>query len=109
MYCKHCGTVAVGKYCFCCGRRLRDNVDEFNATRRKMAKNFSLIAGQRGKDLAYQHLASACWIACEIKHGKDLILVTESRPVLAANAYERREIVKAHAAALYERLKAESF
>lgn len=106
MYCKHCGAVAVGKYCSCCGRRLRDNVDEFNIARRKMAKEFGF---QSGKELVYQHLASACWIACEIKYGKDLILVTESGPVLAANAYERLEIVKAHATALYERLKAESF
>lgn len=106
MYCKHCGAVAVGKYCSCCGRRLRDNVDEFNIVRRKMAKEFSF---QSGKELVYQHMATACWIACEIKYCKDPILFVCGERVLAPDAYERLEIVKAHATALYERVKAESF
>lgn len=110
MFCNHCGAAAVGRYCSCCGRRLVNNVDAFNRTIGRERKDFCnkayLLAG---KSLHHMHLASSCWYACEIKYGKGLVSVINGESVLALDAYERLELVKTHATALYERLKAESF
>ena len=111
MYCNHCGAVAVGKYCSCCGRRLRSSVQEFDLEMGRLHKEFYKKAYvESGKSLAHQHLASSCWIACELKYLRNrCVNGVNGELVLAPDAYERLAMVQAHATALYERLKAESF
>lgn len=111
MYCKHCGAAAIGKYCSCCGRRLRNSVEEFNLAQDRLHKDFYKKAYmEAGKSLEHQHLASACWIACELKYLRNRYANGKNGElVLAPDAWERLELVHTHAAALYERIKAEGF
>ena len=108
MYCNYCGAVVVGKYCSCCGKRLLSRMEHFRRTERKRCKDFADKAYRdSGKDVARQHLANACWVACTCKYGDYLDSKEES--YLAIDAYEKLALVESHAVALYERIKAEGF
>jgi hypothetical protein len=110
MYCKNCGAAVVGKFCSYCGKKVLTDVQQLNATARKMSKDFCEWAyRESGHMLSHKHLASACWCACEMKYGKGLALFIGDRYVVVPGAYEKLEIVRDHAIALYERLKAETF
>lgn len=111
MYCNHCGAVAIGKYCSCCGRKLRNSVQEFDLEKGRRYREFYKKAyAESGKSLEHQHLASACWIACELKYLRNrCVNGKDGELVLAPDAWERLALVQLHAAALYDRIKAESF
>lgn len=110
MYCKHCGAVAVGKYCSCCGRRLQSSVQEFDLEVGRLHREFYKKAyAESGKSLAHQHLASSCWIACELKYLRNRCVGVNGELELAHDAYDRLVIVQTQAHKLYERIKAESF
>ena len=110
MYCSKCGAVVAGKYCSCCGKRILSDVQQLNATARKMSKDFCEWAyRESGNMLSHKHLASACWVACEMKYAKGLALFMGDGYVVVPGAYERLETVRDHAIALYKRLKVEGF
>lgn len=77
MYCKNCGAAVVGKYCSCCGQRVRSDVEEVRAIEKRLMKEFIdectrdpggiLVDGR----LYLHHLAQACWLAALMKYQKD--------------------------------------
>lgn len=105
MYCKNCGAVVVGKFCSCCGTKIRRDVDQYILDRRRMQKEFADAPKEYGS--SYMHLATACWYVYECKLLKGDIVVIGGERFLAPDAYERLAAVKAHATALFNRLKAE--
>lgn len=73
MNCRRCGAIVMGKYCSCCGARLRTDLDEYNAMLRKAKSEFKaqcrLYGGLGRQGSACYHLADACWTASELRYG----------------------------------------
>ena len=40
MFCNNCGAVVTGKYCCCCGRKIRSAVDEFKLQKKNERQRF---------------------------------------------------------------------
>jgi hypothetical protein len=105
MYCSKCGAAVVGKFCCCCGKRVFDEFETFSKHYRKTKKDYENSFYQPGrgrKGLQDNHIATACWYACEIKYAP--VLYRSHDGGLVPGAYEILENVKNHAIALAERI-----
>jgi len=40
IYCKNCGAVVVGKFCSCCGQRVRTTLEEFRFAEKRAEREF---------------------------------------------------------------------
>ena len=115
MYCRKCGAVITGKYCANCGYKVQNDLAEFRRAERKAIKEYekqfdAFTNHERSTyDLSLVHLISACWHACSMKYGRNMVV--RSGPsgewLPSPHAYETLEIVKEHATRLCERFLAE--
>lgn len=118
MICKNCGAAVVGKYCSCCGKRIRNDYEEFKRAERKAQQEFKrnavekYDAGRPRGCVVVDELATACWNACSIKYMAG-IFVEVYRPdyhvIVPDEAYEMLEKVKKHATALLDQLVTTDF
>lgn len=106
MYCKKCGAAVVGKFCSCCGFRVRSQLEEFRLEERRRAREFKNTCA----NISYQkmrfdlmHLADACWLASSARYGLCTkgLLVWDTVP---AEAYESLKNIESHAMALFLQL-----
>ena len=98
MYCSNCGTVVVGKFCYCCGKKILTPLNEYRKHERKTLKAFLNSAGSD------HSLANACWYACQRKYGKDIVVGIDGEFTVSPDAYKKLSIVEDHAKALFLRL-----
>lgn len=86
MYCKSCGAAVVGKYCSCCGARVRTDAEELRLIENRMRREFvSEMRGPRALGrlgLAYANIAEACWLAADLMHPRDGMTVEAGREAL---------------------------
>lgn len=102
MFCKECGAVIVGKYCSCCGTRVRSTLQEFRLAERRAKKAFlKEHAYKDGKYLGIvvERFASACWHAATFRYGKYQSMVGPDN--VPSEAFEELEIVTRHAERLF--------
>lgn len=71
MFCKKCGAAVVGKFCSCCGNRVRTNAEEYslaaNRAKREFIRDMTHDADDRYLEPWRGHLAEACWLASSTK------------------------------------------
>ena len=104
MICKKCGSVATGKYCSNCGKKLLTPLEEYRRAEREVERRFKKICAQMSSDSFYgEQVASACWSASNRKYGKaNFVTIYDPFPV---DAYEALEEVERHAAMMFAQLK----
>jgi len=65
MFCKNCGAVITGKYCSCCGSRVRSAGQDFFLAVRKRKREFVNTRYHKANDLATMRTAAFCWDTIE--------------------------------------------
>lgn len=76
MFCTKCGAAVTGKYCSCCGQKVRSQKDELELIEKRLKKEFcdSCTKTPNGGYVelapAYGFLALACWEASVGKYKK---------------------------------------
>ena len=104
--CDKCGSKVVGRYCSNCGKRVRGEIEKFRQVERATMKEYEKTYSTHG-DLETLHLAKACWLACLMKYGSDMVTGSYAGGYsVSPNAYDTLETVKRHAAELCNRLLA---
>lgn len=113
MYCNNCGAVAVGKFCSCCGAKLRTEIEMFRLTAKRTHKEYMKqferfhLPCPNPVNVAIDQIATACWYACEIKYGNGMEIGNANIGYsVAPDAYMKLETVKDRATKLCERLLA---
>ena len=104
VFCNKCGAAVVGKFCSCCGTRVRSQLEEYKLVERAAEREFKKACTyEDGRCLGLDrlHLASACWLAAHCRYGYSALRI--DRPV-PAEAYKSLEAVRVHAELLFERL-----
>lgn len=106
MFCTKCGAAVTGKYCSCCGQKVRSHKDEVILIEKKAKKEFcdsctKSINGQFVDSAAVMgHLALACWEAASAKY-----LKYPSDAVGYIESVNSADKVKMTARLLFEKLK----
>lgn len=101
MFCNKCGASVVGKYCSCCGQRVRNEIEEFRLYEQRKRREF-LNDCRKARDPAWWgHLAEACWYAAVTKYRKDPAF--DGTPY--SEAYENLEEIRFHAWGLFCELR----
>lgn len=105
MHCRRCGAVVTGKYCSCCGFRVRSDVDEYKALLRLAKKDYMrecrLYESPDRRGLAVTHLAEACWMAADMRYGSVTCTATFIMSQVDVNNIET---VREHAMLLFRQL-----
>ena len=105
MTCKRCGAALTGRYCSCCGSKVRTDLDEYKSLMRKVkAEYMKECAYYRTPDyrgLAIGHLAEACWRAAEMRYGS---IYCGTEFVMTNEDLNNIEEVKEHATLLFRQL-----
>jgi len=104
MYCKNCGAAVVGKFCSCCGTRVRSDIEEYRRAERLAQKHFTRNAFSASGDVALERLAEACWHAANLRYAHWKIGPDGQIPF---DAFEKLETVKERASALFDKLRAD--
>lgn len=106
MFCTKCGAAVTGKYCSCCGQRVRSPKEELDLIEKRLKREFT-DACTKTKDGGYVDntpamgfLALACWDAAVAKYKKTPSNATEF--VESVNSLDR---AKYAAMSLFEKLK----
>lgn len=71
MFCSKCGAVVNGKYCSCCGQRIRSEIEEFDVIERRLRREFRAANADKVLPRGSHYLAEACWLAAGMKYKKD--------------------------------------
>ena len=109
MFCTNCGAVVVGKFCSCCGKKVRRGIEDFRRFERAEVKKFTHSYYKPGGSLGGIHLADACYLACEMKFKEVLPYVVWNEYgelEVSPNAYENLKKVLEHAKKLCDWLYA---
>lgn len=107
MNCRVCGAAVVGRYCSYCGSKVRTDLDEYKRLLRGAKAEYSRecalyrTGGPRG--LAIDHLATACWLAAEMRYGSEYMVGTF---VMTPADIKNIEIVREQAMLLFRQLVA---
>lgn len=97
MYCRNCGAVVTGKYCCCCGVKLRNLADEYKLAVRAEKKKFK--ESHRSDDISdnwHFWLAQQCWELANMKYG------TTSYRNLPPEAFDDLPKITEHAQKLFD-------
>ena len=101
MFCKNCGAAVVGRFCSCCGRRARSEIEDFRLTEQRKRREFLNDCRKPSEPAWWGHLAEACWYAAAMKYKKDPTL----DGVSLAEANENLEEIRFHAWGLFCELR----
>lgn len=108
MNCRVCGSAVVGRYCSYCGARVRTDSDEYNSllrrTKAEYKRECSFYRGEGRRSAAIDHLATACWLAAEMRYGTQWTCA--STFVMTPADIDNIEAVKEHAMLLFRQLVA---
>lgn len=101
MYCTKCGAFVVGKYCSCCGQRVRSEMEEFRILERRRKKAFERSCEYSNGQIILHNarLADLCWITASLKYLKE---PNAARWVEAEGSLDK---VESAARYLFEKLK----
>lgn len=106
MYCSKCGAAVIGKFCSCCGTRVRNRIEEFRLAEKRAEKAFkdacTYDSDRRLLGLDRMHLAMACWQAASIKYGTYRRLAVDNNVPDAA--FDELQIIRMHAEKLFDQL-----
>ena len=74
MYCKKCGAAVTGRFCCCCGERVRTNAEEIKRETRRLRNQFkdACIEKYDYPYVNYCHMAEACWNAAEVRSSEKI-------------------------------------
>lgn len=106
MFCSKCGAAVTGKYCSCCGQKVRSHKDEVLLVEKKLKREFCDSCTKVNDSMfadnapAMGHLAIACWeaaIAKYVKYPSETVGYIESVNSLDKAKYAAR--------ALFDKLK----
>lgn len=104
MFCSKCGAAVNGKFCSCCGQRIRSSLEEYHLAERRMKKEFENRCCKNGnaRELHLMNLASACWLASSMKYDRSRgLLIGDYVP---QSVYDNLQVVRDHAEKLYQAL-----
>ena len=71
MFCSKCGAVVAGKYCSCCGQRLRSELENYRLAEQRARRAFLNECKEGGRESWQGHLADACWYTAYMKYRKE--------------------------------------
>ena len=102
MFCNKCGAAVNGKFCSCCGQRVRSSLEEYRLAENRMRREFEKSCSEKGnaRELHLMHLASACWLASSMKYDRSVIL--RIGDYVPKSMYENLQTVRDHAEKLYQ-------
>lgn len=105
MFCKKCGAAVNGKFCSCCGQRVRSDLEELRVIERRVKKEF-IESCERVTGLGYRNdlskLAEACWYASNARYNKSNSYQVDDH--IPASVFDSLQTVKIHAAMLFQAL-----
>ena len=101
MFCKNCGASVVGRFCSCCGRRVRSEIEDFRLAQQRKRREFLNDCRTSADSAWWGHLAEACWEASSMKYRKDPTFDGASY----MEAYENLEEIRFHAWGLFCELR----
>lgn len=105
MFCRKCGAAVNGKFCSCCGQRVRSDLEEFRKIERKMKKEFfeacDSMSGVGYRDDLHW-LAEACWNASSARYGKSGGYIVGDH--VPASVFDSLQDVRVHAEKLFQAL-----
>lgn len=100
MNCQKCGAVVEGRFCSCCGERVRTDLETFRlaerGTKRAFEKEHQINGGSR--------LAEACWYASYERYAKYIRMLNIYTGV-PDYAYEELKKIREHAEILFNFFK----
>lgn len=106
MYCNKCGALVVGKYCSCCGTKIRSQLEELRLAERRTRKEFvramSYSSAGALLGLSELHLAEACWIASYQKYSLGKLCWADDQ--IPQEAFDSITVVRDRAEQLFKRL-----
>ena len=100
MYCKKCGAAVIGKFCSCCGTRVRTDAEEIRRMERQAKKEF-IETVLTGWDVYKKYLAESVWLASRLRLEKGHPYLHE---LDVCSARESLEKVRADAEFIYRLL-----
>lgn len=71
MHCKKCGEVVNGKFCSCCGTRVRTDAEEIRRMERQAKKEFCETVATIWESVYKKYLAETVWLASRLRQDKD--------------------------------------
>lgn len=101
MFCSKCGASVVGKFCSCCGQRVRSEIEEFRLTEQRARRAFLSECSELNGPAWWRHLADACWLTASVKYRKD----PRFEGVSYAQALDNLEEIKFAARGLFNELR----
>ena len=99
MHCTKCGAVVYGRFCSCCGQRVRTSFETFRLVERGTERAFKKEHVANGSE----RLAEACWLASCAKHSK-IIRSLWAGDEVPDSAYEELKRIREHAEILFNRV-----
>ena len=104
MNCRKCGAAVNGKFCSCCGQRVRSALEEYRLAEKRMERDFTNKCSETGKarELHLMHLASAWWKASSMKYDRSRILSIDD--YVPKSVYDNLQTLRDHAEKLYKAL-----
>lgn len=101
MFCSKCGAAVNGKFCSCCGQRVRSGLEEYRLAEKRIKREF--IKACSGTGVAYNparmHLAEACWTASSLKHDRTRILCIDD--YVPKSLFDNLEVVRTYAEEIF--------
>ena len=105
MFCTKCGASVVGKYCSCCGNRVRSSLEDLRLAEKRAKREFENACGNSEyprRQLELLHLANACWLASYQRYNKSARYMIGD--IIPPEAYDSLETVRIHAQKLFDQL-----
>lgn len=99
MICPKCGAIVIGRFCSCCGEKMRTSLEAFRLAERGAKRAFE----KQHKINASSRLAEACWFASYERYAKYIRMLNIYIDVPEMAYIELQNIV-AHAEILFNSL-----
>ncbi len=107
-YCKKCGAIVVGKFCSCCGERVRTSLKEYRIMERRLKKVFedSKREDFQKYGLVPIHVASLAFFAAERKCEPKIPVNEETFDLYAEQFFCGLKQASREAESLYQKILA---